>query len=138
MDRQPLIPFASKGVFVRLVLLGAVLAWAIWKMGAEEDRAAAMAVHPLPPPDGRAAPAGDPPPVVDPEALARALDAARRAAAACEAGPGTLTVRLGPPGLLDATFTGPLEDARSACLAAAVWSQPWPRGAQELTTELAW
>lgn len=123
---------------MRLVLLSAVLAWAIGKMRSEEDRVAATAVHSLPAPVGRAAPAGDPPPVVDPEALMRALEAARQAAADCEVGPGTLRVRLGPPGLLDARFTGRLEEARSACLAAAVWSQPWPRGAQELTTELAW
>lgn len=138
MDRQPVAPSNYRAILVRLLLLSGVLFWAIWKLGAEREYALARVVHPLPAPGERPVPVEAPPRIVDPEALLRVSSAARGESERCGVTTGTLSARVGFPGLVEARLTGRADEAAVACVREAVWALPWPRGQQELETEVEW
>lgn len=121
----------------RLALWSALFAWALWRMnstGAEE--AIAPDVRSLLPPGARPTPTTLAPPIVDPERLVAAMDAASRVAAGCGGTGATLQFRVGPAGLEEATLHGRVTDAVAACLTAGIWGVDWPRGAQDITSSM--
>lgn len=127
---------------LRLLLWCAIFGWAVYKIRTSADVAAGSELALAPdlrvlerPADvaARAVPG----PLIDPEALARGLDAVRQAGPGCGAHGVELAVEVGPEGLTRATLTGQVPDDAAACLTRAVWSQEWPAGPGQMESAVA-